>query len=455
MSGPLSWLREAATAVVRNEHPGRMLVGDEALAFARRGNLRYTRMSGRDGSVTGLQQHGAAAIRKLAQHALKQYPRLKHGARRADVEAKIAELVATRHPPSSTTTPATADLKAIDVELISWFDATARQRAHYVPCALIAGHAAAFDVGPVTFVHVDDIFSHPRGLPDDAMSEFTRDPLMDALAERHATWIAIVEVDGCQPARSTELADLATDVAIGAVQMTAQGDSGERMARVTARTLPPWRGSLAADDVHVSPGVTNMEAGHGVDPRTFEIGIALFGPMLTSAGASIAALVRGEVPFKALRAAWCDAMFWYHEATSETLTTVAAVKFETAIEALLRTKRNTGSGERMKLAIRMLTGLDSKDILPGSPDLKVENYAKTLAEARSQVLHGTISTLSDDVGEERHALAWVARTLLTVVALAFENFVNEPGVSDTIESLIDWFDRHHTATDEDPPVKPS
>ncbi len=455
MSGPLSWLREAAVAVVRNEHPGRMLVGDEAIEFMRQGSLRYTRMSGRDGSVTGFEQHGAPAIRKLAQHALKQHPRLKHGARRTDIEAQIAQFVATRYPPSSTTIPDTAGLNGIDVQLLAWFDATARQRRHYVPCALIAGHAASFDIGPVTFVHVDDIAAHPRGLSDDAMTEFTRNPLMEALAERHATWIAIVEVDGCQSDRSTELADLATDVAIGAVQMTAQGNSGERMARVTARTLPPWRGSLAVDDAHVSPGLENMEAGHGIEPRTFEMGIALFAPMLTSAGDSIAALVRGEVLFKNLRAAWCDAMFWYHEATSETLTTVAAVKFETAIESLLRTKRNTGSGERMKQALRILTGLNAKDALPGSPDLKVENYAKMLAEARSQVLHGTISTLSDDVGEERHALAWVARTLLTVVALAFENFMNEPGVSDTIESFIDWFDRQRAATNKDPAEDPS
>lgn len=89
------------------------------------------------------------------------------------------------------------------------------------------------------------------------------------------------------------------------------------------------------------------------------------------------------------------------------------MKFETAIESLLRTKRNTGSGERMKQAIRLLTGLNPKDVLPGSPNRNVESYAKSLAEARSQVLHGTISTLADEVGEERHALAWLARMLLT------------------------------------------
>lgn len=146
MSGPLTWLREAAAAIVRNEHSGHLLVGEEAVEFMKRGNLRYTLMSGRDGSVTGFRQEGAAAIKKLAQHTFKQHPRLKHGSRRADVESRIAELVVKRYPPSSTTTPDSEGLSDIDSELLAWFDASGRQRRHYVPCALVAGHAAAFDV---------------------------------------------------------------------------------------------------------------------------------------------------------------------------------------------------------------------------------------------------------------------------------------------------------------------
>lgn len=446
MSGPLTWLREAAAAIVRIEHPGYILVGNEAEEFINPGNLRYTRMSGRDGSVTGYRLDGAVAIRSLARHALKKHPHVKHGSRRVDIESQIAELVIKHYPPPLTATPDTAALSNIDSELLAWFDASARQRRHYVPCALVAGHAAPFDFGPVTFVHVNDIATHPKGLADDGMSKLTRDPLIRALAERHATWIAIVKVEGCMLPRSTELADLATDVAIGAVQMAMPGDFGERMARVTGRTLPPWRGSLAVDDVHISPGLTNMEAGHGLDPRTFQIGIAMFAPMLASAGASIAALVDCDVPFKTLRRAWCDAVFWYHEATSETLTTVAAVKLETAIETMLQTKRRTGSSERMKQAIRLLTGLNPKDALPGSPDRNVDSYAKSLAEARSLVLHGSLSTLSDEVGEARPALAWLARTLLSTVAINFDRFTTDIGASDTVESLIDWFDRQRVGT---------
>lgn len=441
MSGPLTWLREATAAIVRNEHPGSTLVGDDAIKFMRRGNLRYTRMSMIDGSVTGFRQDGAVAIRKLAQQALKQHKRLKHGARRADVDAHIAEAVLKRYAPRSAGKPEAVAPKEIEDGLLAWFDATAGQQRHYVPCALIDGRAEPFDVGPVTFVHVNDFASHPRSLPDNPLTEFTRDPLIRALAERHATWIAIVEVENCQPKRSSELADLATDVAIGAVQMAMPGDTGERMVRLTARTLPPWRGSVAIAGGYLRNELKNMVAGHRLDPRTFEVGIALFEPMLASAGDSLDGLVSGDMPFQTLRAAWCDAVYWHHEATSEALTTVAAVKFETAIEAMLRTKKKTGSGNRIKQAIRILTGMDADDALPGSPELKVESYAKFLAEARSQVLHGTISTLADEVGEERHALAWLARTLLTAIAVAFDDFMADTAASDDVESLIAWFDR--------------
>jgi hypothetical protein len=322
-------------------------------------------------------------------------------------------------------------------------------RRHYVPCAIVAGPAPAFVVGPVTFVHGNDIATHPQGLPDNELTEFTRGPLFAALNERSASWISIVEVEDCQVARSTELADLATDVAIGALQLLVPGDTGNRMARITGRTLPTWRGSLAVDDQSISPGITNMEAGHGLDPRTLALGVAKFSPLLESAGASISALLSDRGHLRKLRGAWCDALYWYHEATAETLTTVAAVKFETAIESMLRTKRNTGSGERMKQAVKLLTGLNPSDTLPGSPDRKVDSYTKSLAEARSQVLHGTLSTLADDVGEERHTLAWLARWLLIVVALAFADFGSEDGSTDDVESLLAWFNRQRAEAKSD------
>lgn len=445
MSGPLSWLREAAASIQRHEHPGHTLVGDDAAEFMTRGGLRFGRLSMRDGSNTGFSPDGAVAIGRLARQMVKTHPRLKHGSRHLDLAAHLASLVLDRFPPPCSTTASKNDLEEVEKQLLAWFDGSARKRRHYVPCALVAGQAPAFDVGPVTFVHGNDLAQHPRGLPDDGLTEFTRDRLFQALNERSASWIAIVEVDGCQLARSTELADLATDVAIGAVQLVMPGDSGARMARITARTLPPWRGSLAIDDESVSPGFTNMEAGHGLDPRMLAVSVYKFSPLLESAGHSITALLSDRGPCRTLRGAWCDAVYWYHEATAETLTTVAAVKFETAIESMLRTKRETGSGERMKQAVRILTGLGPGDALPGSPERKVDSYTKSLAEARSKVLHGTLSTLADDVGEERHTLEWLARWLLIVVALAFAEFNAEDSSTDDVESLLSWFDRQRTA----------
>lgn len=152
----------------------------------------------------------------------------------------------------------------LEADLRAWFAGAAVPRTHYVPCAVIAERVLPFAIGPLTFVHASELTTHPRWLVAPELAEVTLSPLYQALAERAATWVAIVEVSGCDPALSSERADLAVDVALAAIQLVVPPVYGRPISRVTGRTTPSWRGNLFLADGQVTTGIENKEAGHGL-----------------------------------------------------------------------------------------------------------------------------------------------------------------------------------------------
>lgn len=76
---------------------------------------------------------------------------------------------------------------------------------------------------------------------------------------------------------------------------------------------------------------------------------------------------------------------------------------------MLQTKRRTGSGERIKQAFRLLTGLDPKAALPNSTNGNVDSNLKSLAKARSTMLHGSICNLNVAVRVKPLSLSMAAQ----------------------------------------------
>lgn len=438
-------MKGAVASIVRHAHPGRLLEGEEATAFLTQDGILHGRFSMAIGMLTGFPASGAAAVADLARDLRHRKPALAHGVALPELATAIASEILDRFGAARAPTADAAAWSAIETALDSWFAASAIPRRHYVPSAIIADRAAPFDIGSISFVHAADLASHERGLQQDAMAEVTVGPLLQALRERAASWIAIVEVDGCHPSRSSELADLAVDVAIGALQLVIPANYARPMARVTARTAPPWRGNLhvAAGQVHSS--IQNMEAGHGLSAAAFDQMVAGAKPLLDAAGKSVDVFLTRQGSLTNLRQAWCDGLYWFHEALAESLATVATTKFETAIEALLRAESSPKSEARMRDAVKVLTGLGPKDLLPGSSTLTVEKFAKELVRARSKVPHGTLSTLLGDVAAERNTLAQLARDFLLVFALQIEAFEASPNANDDRDSLLQWIEAQRTA----------
>ena len=395
--------------------------------------------------VVGFPAEGTAAIAELAAALRRLNPGYAHGVSLSPLAAAVAKEILDRfsgQPAPTVDKAAWADIaKAVAV----WFDTVAVPRTHYVPCSIVADQAQSFEVGSISFVHGNALGAHPRRPPNDELAEVMLGPFYQAMRERAASWIAILEIDGCHPDRSSELADLAVDVALGSLQLIVPANYGRPMARITARTAPPWRGNLYVEQGQVHAAIMNMEAGHGLSGSAFEQMVAAGKPLLGSTGRSIAVFLTGRGALSKLRQAWCDGTYWFHEALAESLATVATTKFETAIEALLRAESSPKSVERMGRAIKAITGLGPRDLMPGSTTLTVEKFARELVGARSQVLHGTLSTLLGDVSAESATLMVLARQFLLLFALQLDAFEAAPNNTDDRDSFLDWINAERVA----------
>jgi hypothetical protein len=219
MTTPVALLRKAVNSIIRKKHPGRMLEGAEAEQFLTQGGLRHGRFSLATGMNVGFPAEGTAAIAELAAGLRRSNPRYAQGVGLPALAAAVAKEILDRFAPAPPPPADEAAWTAIDNAIAAWFAALAVPRTHYVPCSIIADQAAPFDVGPVTFVHAAALASHPRRPPNDELAEVTLGPLFQAMRERAATWVAIIAIDGCHPDRSSELADLAVDVALGSLQL--------------------------------------------------------------------------------------------------------------------------------------------------------------------------------------------------------------------------------------------
>ena len=445
MSDLVTLLHTAVASIVRRDHPGRLLEGEEATAWLRQDDIRYGKVATATGAVTGFPPAGAAAIADLARELRRRKPALARGVNLPDLAEAIASEIIARFGPASAPPADAAGWAGMETALDSRFAHLAVPRRHFVPCAILADKAAPFEVGPVSFVHATELAAHPRGLQNDPLTELTTGNLFQAMQERAASWVAIVEIDGCHPARSSEFADLAVDVALGALQVALRRDLSQRMTRITARTLPPWRGNLSIANGQVSSGIHNMESGHGLTGAAFDQMRQAAQPVMDAAGRSIANFIARQNSLPELRQAWCDAVYWFHEAIAEPLATIATTKYETAVEVLLRAESSDKSGARMRAAIKALTGLGENDFLPGSATLTVKQFAASLVTARSRVLHGTLSTLLADVAAEHLNLAQFARQLLLVFALQIEEYSTVLGAKDDRDSLLAWIDAERAA----------
>ncbi len=298
---------------------------------------------------------------------------------------------------------------------------------------------SAFSIGPVRFLHAADFDYTEFGVAQEG-SETYFGNLFASMQERAASWIAVVPVDRCEPERSGEVADLTVDVALAALQLAIPLELSARASRITARTLPPYKGSVVVTSDTISPQVTNMQPGRGLGKDAFDAIVTAAGPLFSSAGTRISSYLTGSGPLPELGLAWCDAAYWFHEAIAEPLDTVAVAKLETSIENLFGAGNLKESTARLLQAIKGIFGLKGSDAISPGSAVKVKDFAVSIVTARSRILHGTWSTLSDELPLGRGEVAALAMTMLTVYTLMLDEYAKNPAAVDAAEPFLNFIE---------------
>jgi hypothetical protein len=88
-----------------------------------------------------------------------------------------------------------------------------------------------------------------------------------------------------------------------------------------------------------------------------------------------------------------------------------------------------------------LTGLSSSDAIATDSLLTVKQFVKEYVEARSKVLHGTISTLSSNLSSQRLGLMSLVREILVHFAISLASYAKEASPADDIDGLLTWIER--------------
>ena len=333
------------------------------------------------------------------------------------------------------------DLATLKCAIEAWFADAAVTRRHLVPCTILPSRASGFEFGPIRFFHVSELDPKDYGLaPVEGGLEFYFGPLLRMMNDHAASWLAEVAVEGCERERSAEIAGLAVDVALGGLQLVVPPAIGRNMARITARTLPAYRGSFAVTDTGVEPGIRNLQPGLGLPGDEFDALIAAVAVEIAAMGRLVEAYLRGPGTLPRLRQAWCNGVYWFHEGMSEPLDSVAMVKLETAIEILFLAESTSRAKWRMFKGLEGMFGISESDTIDSVSDLTFKTLVNQIAETRSKVLHGIRPTLpGQDVVLDRSALEGIARQFLIGYPLLVDTYESQSeAVEDTTEALLDW-----------------
>jgi len=449
MTTHLELLRTIAAHTAHQPPPGKLLIGEEADRWAR--VFAFARSKPTGGRV-GVRRDGVAAAIKLARSMARDNPRYHRGARhRALTEAILnatMEKFAGRAPDSI----AAVDLAALKAAVEEWFSRNVVPCCYVVPCALMPDlsafpHARPFAIGPVAFRHVSDFLKARNSAnPEERMvDEIHHGQLLERMKERHAKWVAEVEIDGCETGKASDIADLAVDIAIVGVQLAIPQHYSRDMARITGRTSPPFVAIVYRIGSRTYGSFHSQPPGYGLSGGAFDEIMSKEVDLIRSVGRRVDAYVRGGSNLPKLEQAWCDAGYWYREGLAETLDSIAVAKLETAIEVLLGAESAAKSEQRLREALHAFHGVNDDDPIATDPSTSIKQYVKRIVGPRSRFLHGTWSTLGENAEQTRadaEALSW---GLLRLSSLALDRYSASQSPADNAKAFLDWINAEREA----------
>lgn len=261
----------------------------------------------------------------------------------------------------------------------------------------------------------------------------------------NADWLARVEVDGCARTRSQEVAELAVDLALVALQIVAPNLDTHTMARLDAHRGTGERRTISETGGFHSIGWQQRRPGMAIGQGTLAHVVQVGAPLIESIGNVVRSFTSGVYRLPAIEMAWCDAAYWFHQALSEPVETIAIAKLETSLEVLLKAENAKGSTQRILKTLQTFFDLAPDDpVAPGSM-VDARSFAARVVRDRSRILHGTWSTLNTR-GMDRDGMEAFVRSVLRSAVSEMEGYIALPDSCDDMQDMLAWVERRKGKT---------
>ncbi len=417
-------------------------LGEFSDTWMRSAGFAKAKMMFHSQQVIGIKAQGFQSLSELAGNIFKSSQRLRRGANFTNLLDAAWDILLREFQHKAPNDVDASDLKSFESKVADWFDKQVADRTHFIPCTIFERQVPPFSIGPVSLLHVADFLRQKQSDISLEAIDLQFADLLQLMSLGASHWIAILEVGGCEKTRSTEVAELAVDIALGGLCLAFPNG---HIARTFARTRSPRTATVISQAGEIQCELRNDMAELAMPAHAAIQLLQGAKKLLESVGRRVATYLMGQSQLVGLEQPWCDACYWYHEALAETLDTIAVPKLETAVEVLLRAESTSGSSARMRTAFDSFFGLQSDNLIPGSSSTTVDALIKSVVTSRSRVLHGTWSTLAEDLRLDRAELVRFVRSLLIEYTMQLDQFAQDASACDDRDTFIKWIGAHRAS----------
>lgn len=397
-------------------------------------------------ALIGVLQPGYDAFSELCEKLISKSPKIERGTAFVKYQKELFGALLSDFLGRDRATVTTADLVALEQRLIDWFSSIAAEQTIFLPCTISPGPSPRFSVGPVSFIHLDQVRTseyYPAPGMERELPLTGFDNFLAEMGKERAHWLGIVSVKDCDDEKAQEVGALAVDLAIVAFQLAAPNNLGTKnMSRLATRRGTPEKLSLTLSGGHYAGGWSRVEAGLSIGQGLLADIVRTMAHLVTAVGNCIRSFTEDTYRLPAVEQAWCDGAYWLHQGLVEPVDTIAVAKLETAIEVFFRSGSSSRTRKLIQSAMDAVHGLKPNDPITPTHRLTVRKFAEWVVTDRSCVLHGTRSTLHARLGDTRLALEHFAASLLRATAVGLDAYAKSTNATDDTEALLAWMKLH-------------
>ncbi len=399
----------------------------------------FARATRRGQRLAGILRPGYEHFTTLFELMFCRSPKMERGATFSTYQNEFFEFLLSNYLGRDPHTIVEADAVTVESHLAAWFVVRATTRTFFVPCAITPAPSPRFGIGPINFIFIDDVAKSEYILIANVSWASTFEKLVAEMRKERAHWLAAVEVQDCDRDRGQEVAELAVDIGIVALQLAQPYLNTRNMSRLAARRGLGTKQTLSvAADGEPSGSFSNLDAGISIGRGYLGQIVRDSAPLISAVGNRVRAFTTGSFRLPKLEQAWCDAAYWLHEGLAEPMDSIAVTKLETAIEVLLRAENSSGSESRIISAMDTFYALKPDDPITPYSNVTAKAFAKGFVRDRSRVLHGTLSTLNVRMADSRDSLENLATTLVRATVQELDLYLQSPSPVDDTEAFLDW-----------------